>query len=189
MSRPPLLPLLLLIALPALLSAAVEDFEGAPTSEVYQGGQRGAGSAVEAIPGAPSGVAVGRSLVLRLAEKHAGFQEIYLKPAKPIPGPGTLVLRARVVGAVPVWTVSARILDAKGEMFSFVSPVLKLGEAWSEVRIPLVDDGTQAHWGGNPGSGRFSGTLVLAGLAANVGEDAATGELWIDDITFAAAKP
>lgn len=173
---------ILLVPAAALAAAAVEDFEAPLECSLFKAAERGAVCAREAVPGG------GQALVLRWAATHAAFHEIYFATPRPLPGAGTLVLRARLTGQVPAWTLSARVRDAKGEMFDYHVTV-QLGEGWSEVRIPVVDDGKQAHWGGNPGTGRHQGALALAGLAVNVGDGIGTGELWIDDLTCEPAKP
>lgn len=168
--------LALLVALHAAAHAAVVvDFATVPAPTLYQGEQRGVTSAIDQ----------GR-LVLAWQQKHSGFHEAYFAQTAALPGDGTLVLRVARTGGVPLWTLSARVRDAKGEVFNFTG---RLPDADGELRIPVQEGKHDGHWGGNPGTGVMQPPLALIGIAINGSDAAATAELRIEPITYEPAKP
>jgi hypothetical protein len=172
-----LLPILaVLLAIPAAAAAAVVvDFASVPAPTMFQSEQRGVTSAIDK----------GR-LVLAWQQKHTGFHEAYFAQAAALPGDGTLVLRVARTGGVPLWTLSARVRDAKGEVFNFTD---RLPEADGELRIPVLEGKHDGHWGGNPGTGVMQPPLALIGIAVNGADAPATAELRLEPIAFEPAKP
>lgn len=175
---------LCMLSLLACAGSAADDFTGVRV-ELFKGAERGASATAASVAGA-----TGAALVLRWDEKHTDFHEAYLHPGRGLPGPCTLVARVRLTGGVQAWTLSARVRDAKGEMFDFNRPLPAAGaDGWRELRIPVRQEAVSGHWGGNPGTGRLEGELTLAGLAANVSAAPATGELVVATIAVVADKP
>lgn len=160
-----------LAALAAPLVAA--DLMPAAAPTMFKGDERGVTATVD-----------GGRLVLRWAERHTGFHEAYFPAASALPGTGTLTLRTAVAGSVPLWTLSARVRDAKGEVFSFTG---RIPAAAGEVSIPIAEGRHDAHWGGNPGTGTMQAPCELIGLAVNGGADPGAGSLTISSIAFATA--
>lgn len=172
----------LCLASAALLAAAADDFAGC-TPELFKAAERGATVAVAKQADGS------QALALRFDEVHGEFHEVYLKPGRALAGDGVLVARVRVAGRTPVWSLSLRVRDAKGEMFDFNAPLPAADdEGWRDVRFAVRQDAVKAHWGGNPGSGRLEAPLTLAGLACNVG-GAGAGELVVASLAADAAKP
>lgn len=167
--KDPMLRLACLAVLAVPLAAA--DLMPAAAPTMFKGDERGVSASLD-----------GGTLVLHWAERHAGFHEGYFASAAPLPGPGTLHARVAVAGTVPLWTLSARVRDAKGEVFSFTG---RIPAAAGEVAIPVAEGKHDAHWGGNPGTGTMQPPLELIGLAVNGGADPGTGTLTISALAFA----
>lgn len=172
-----LLPICLALAVQAPLAAAaaVLDFASAPPPTLFKAEERGVAAAIDQ-----------GQLVLRWQERHAGFHEAYFASAAALPGPGTLIMQLKRDGTVPLWTLSVRIRDAKGEVFNFTG---RIPEAGGELRIAVQEGKHDGHWGGNPGTGTMQAPLALIGLAINGGADPGTASLRIAPITCEAAKP
>jgi hypothetical protein len=159
----------------AAAAAAVFDFTSDPAPTMFKAEERGVSSSIDA-----------GQLVLHWQAKHAGFHEAYFARAAELPGPGALVLQVKRSGGVPLWTLSARIRDAKGEVFNFTS---RIPESGGELRITVQEGKHDGHWGGDPGTGTMQAPLALIGIAVNGGSDPGTATLSIAPILFEAAKP
>jgi hypothetical protein len=166
---------LVLTAHAPLAAAAVLDFATGPAPTMFKAEERGVSSVIDQ-----------GHLVLRWQEKHAGFHEAYFASVAELPGPGTLILTLARIGTVPLWTLSARVRDAKGEVFNFTG---RIPEAGGEMRIAVQEGKHDGHWGGNPGTGTMQPPLALIGIAVNGGADPGTATLSIAPIAYESAKP